>query len=86
MNVGRKKSENVNLDSNQKSDICVELFLYYENEVIPRNLSKFLVEIKNKPIKKALEMSDLTMDELNRYYQLDDNFHDEYLNFKKEKY
>ena len=86
LNVGRKKAENVNLDLNQKSDICLELFLYYENEVIPRNLSGFLVEIKNKSLKKALSIADLTMDELNRYYQLNDDFHDEYLNFKKEKY
>ena len=86
LNVGRKKADNVNLDLNQKSDICAELFLYYENEVIPRNLSGFLVEIKNKSLKKALSIADLTMDELNRYYQLNDEFHDEYLNFKKEKY
>ena len=82
LNVGRKKSENPNL----KSDIYLELSLYYENEVIPRNLSVFLSEIKNKSLKKALENSDLTEDELNEYYQLNDDFHNDYLNFKKDKY
>ena len=40
-----------------------KLYDYYAEFVIPLQLSRFLGEIKNKPLKKALELSDLTMDE-----------------------
>lgn len=63
-----------------------ELFTYYEMEVIPRNLSRFLDEIRNKNLKKSLENADLTQDELDYYYLTDLEFHDKYLDFKKDKY
>lgn len=81
------KKINVFIDlGRRESDIFQDLFRYYENEVIPRNLSKFLAEIKNKTIKKALELSDLTMDEVNSYYISNDEFHENFLNFKMDKY
>lgn len=70
----------------RKSKIYAELYDYYENDVIPRNLSKFLDEIKNKSLNKALNLSDLTIDELNYYYKENSDFHDKYLNFKIDTY
>lgn len=40
-----------------------KLYDYYEEFVIPSQLSRFLGEIKNKPLKKALELSDLSQEE-----------------------
>ena len=40
------------------------LYDYYELEVMPKQLNRFLTEIKNKPLKKALELSELTQEEL----------------------
>lgn len=40
-----------------------KLYDYYEAEVIPRQLNRFLDEIKNKPLKKALELSELSQEE-----------------------
>jgi len=68
------------------SKIYSELYDYYENEVIPKHLKRFLVEIKNKPFTKALSNVDLTKDELIHYYQTNDEFHDKYLSFKMERY
>ncbi len=81
------KQINTYLDLGQReSGIYLELFHYYENEVIPRNLSRFLVEIKNKTVKKALELSDLTIKELDKYYMEDKDFHDKYLSYKMDRY
>ena len=63
-----------------------ELFIYYESEVIPINLTRFLKEIKNKSLKKTLNTVDLTENELKYYYENDGEFHDKYLTFKKDKY
>ena len=41
-----------------------KLYDYYEAEIIPLELEKFLKELKNKPIKKALEISELSEEEL----------------------
>lgn len=41
-----------------------KIYDYYEAEIIPLQLSRFLNEIKNKPLKKALELSDLSSEEL----------------------
>ena len=68
------------------SKIYSELYDYYEKEVIPKHLKRFLVEIKNKPFTKALSNVDLTKDELIHYYQTNDEFHDKYLSFKMERY
>ena len=81
------KQINIYLDLGlRESGIYLELFHYYENEVIPRNLSRFLVEIKNKTVKKALELSDLTRGELDKYYVEDKDFHDKYLSYKMDRY
>ena len=40
------------------------LYGYYEDEVIPRQLERFLEEIRHKPLKKALEISELSQEEL----------------------
>ena len=68
------------------SKIYSELYDYYENEVIPKHLTRFLVEIKNKSFTKALTHVDLTKDELTHYYQTNQDFHDKYLSFKMERY
>ena len=68
------------------SSLYKELFTYYESEVIPRNLSRFLNEIKNKSYKKALNTVDLTEKELNYFYDKNDEFHEDYLLIKKDKY
>ena len=68
------------------SEIYRKLYDYYENEVIPKQLSRFLDEIKNKPLNKALKRVDLTKDELNYCYETNEEFHDEYLEVKCNKY
>ena len=40
-----------------------QLYDYYEQEIMPKQLSRFLNEIKNKPFKKALEISELSQEE-----------------------
>lgn len=81
------KKINVFLDLGQrKTKVYAELYNYYESNVIPRNLSKFLDEIKNKSLNKALTNADLTKDELNHYYITDQDFHNEYLSFKMDMY
>lgn len=70
----------------RKSPMYAELYEYYETEVVPRNLSRFLAEIKNKSLNKALSLSDLTSDELKYYYENDDEFHSNYLAFKTDVY
>ena len=40
------------------------LYDYYEAEIIPVELDRFLAELTNKPIKKALEISELSSEEL----------------------
>ena len=63
-----------------------ELSNYYETEVVPKQLSRFLKEIKNKSFKKAMNIVDLTEDELNYFYETDPEFHYAYLTIKKDKY
>ena len=41
-----------------------QLYDYYEENIIPKQLNRFLSEIKNKPLKKALELSELSQNEL----------------------
>ena len=41
-----------------------QLYDYYEENIIPKQLGRFLDEVKNKPVKKALELSELTQLEL----------------------
>ncbi|WP_298518251.1 hypothetical protein [uncultured Methanobrevibacter sp.] len=46
------------------------LYDYYETETLPRQLEIFLDELKHKPLKKALEMSELSQEELDYCCQL----------------
>ncbi|MDO5139612.1 MAG: hypothetical protein Q4D71_14275, partial [Oscillospiraceae bacterium] len=69
------------------------LFDYYEAEIIPGKLSKFLKANETKSVRKALESADLSEDEMNRYYELgkscDERFADfyhEFLDIKKGTY
>ncbi|MBR0271184.1 MAG: hypothetical protein IJQ68_04225 [Methanobrevibacter sp.] len=68
------------------SKVYCELYQYYEGEVVPEQLSRFMEEIKRKPFNKALDSIDLTKDELNLCYESNADFHDEYMEFKKDKY
>jgi len=69
------------------------LFEYYESKIIPKKLSKFLKVVESKPIRKALESSDLNNNELNKYYELGKSgderftdFYNEFLEIKKRTY
>ena len=75
------------------SEIYKPLFDYYEAEIIPQKLSRFLIENKKKSMRKALEAADLTDEELNKYYELGKSgderfadFYDEFLDIKKGTY
>ncbi len=68
------------------------MYDYYEEHILPRELSRFLTEIKNKPVKKALEISELTEHELDECCKLAEkgikytDFYTEYQNIKTAKY
>lgn len=75
------------------SEIYKPLYEYYESEMLPQKLSKFLEANKNKTIRKSLEIADLPEKDAEKYYQLgkdgDDKykeFYDEFLTIKKETY
>lgn len=70
-----------------------KLYDYYEAEIVPRQLSRFLDEIKNKPLKKALELSEIAEEDFDHYYMLGENgdakfteFYYSYLNIKLGRY
>ncbi len=58
-----------------------KLYDYYEEEVIPRQLDRFLDEVKNKPHKKALELSELSQDELDECCELGSKGDERYKGF-----
>ena len=58
------------------SAIYKPLYDYYESEIIPQKLDKFLNGNETKSIKKAMESADLTEDELDKYYELGKNVRD----------
>ena len=68
------------------SKVYGELYDYYSSEVIPKQLSRFMDEIKNKPLNKAIDNVDLTKEELKYYYETNTDFHDSYLSFKMDRY
>lgn len=82
----------VYIDMGRRGDkIYVPLFEYYENEVIPEKLEKFITTDKN--YKKSLEFADLSEEELERYYELGKsgderfkNFYDKFYDIKKGTY
>ena len=75
------------------SAIYKPLYDYYESEIIPQKLDKFLNGNETKSIKKAMESADLTEDELDKYYELGKNgderfekFYNEFYDIKKGTY
>ena len=52
------------------SEIYRPLFEYYEEKIIPKRLEKFLYGNQTKSVKRALDSSKLSEDELNKYYEL----------------
>lgn len=82
----------VYIDMGRRGDkIYVPLFEYYENEVIPEKLEKFITTDKN--YKKSLEFADLSEEELERYYELGKSgderfksFYDKFYEIKKGTY
>ena len=82
----------VYIDMGRRGDsIYIPLFEYYENEVIPEKLNKFISTSKN--YKKSLEYADLSEKELEIYYELGKsgderfkNFYDKFYDIKKGTY
>ena len=68
------------------SAIYKPLYDYYESEIIPQKLDKFLNGNETKSIKKAMESADLTEDELDKYYELGKNGDERFEEFYKEFY
>ena len=68
------------------SVIYKPLYDYYESEIIPQKLDKFLNGNETKSIKKAMESADLTEDELDKYYELGKNGDERFEEFYKEFY
>ena len=68
------------------SAIYKPLYDYYEDEIIPQKLDKFLNGNETKSIKKAMESADLTEDELDKYYELGKNGDERFEEFYKEFY
>ena len=75
------------------SEMYKELFEYYEENIIPLMLEKFLQSIQTKPLQKALEYAELTENELDKYYQLGHDgdveykeFYERYHEFKVDEY
>ena len=75
------------------SGIYAPLYEYYESRIIPEKLDKFLKSYETKPMRKAMEIADLSEDELDKYYDLgksgDERFKDfyrEFLDIKKATY
>lgn len=75
------------------SEIYKPLYNYYEEEIVPQKLNNFLNENKNKTMRKAMESTDLTENELDKYYELGKNgderfegFYKNFYNIKKRTY
>lgn len=70
-------------------EIYAPLFEYYEGNVIPQKLDNFLKASKTKPVRRALETSQLKPGELDKYYNLgkegDERFSDFYKKFYEAK-
>ena len=63
------------------SEIYKPLYDYYEAEIIPDKLNRFIDAIKTKPIRKALEASKLTDSEIEKYYELGKSGDERYKEF-----
>lgn len=71
------------------SEIHRPLFEYYENEMIPEKLDKFLDTVVYRSVRDALEAADLSEVELEKYYALGQSgdarfeaFHDKFYDIK----
>ena len=71
------------------SEIHRPLFEYYENEMIPEKLDKFLDTVVYRSVRDALEAADLSEVELEKYYSLGQSgdarfeaFHDKFYDIK----
>ena len=67
------------------SEIFTDLFQYYEENIIPQKLERFLQSIQGKPLQKALESAELKEEELDKYYRLGHDGDERYSEFY-EKY
>ena len=65
-------------------EIYKPLFDYYERKTIPNKINKFLKVVKTKPIRKAIEASKLSEDEVNKYYELGKSGDERYREFYEE--
>lgn len=62
-------------------EIYKPLYDYYEAEIIPKKLSKFVEVSGKKPMRKALESADLSEDEADKYCELGKNGDEKYREF-----
>ena len=63
------------------SEIYKPLFDYYEEKIVPNRLDKFLSSAKHKTLRKALEASKLSDDEINKYYELGKSGDERFVDF-----
>ena len=75
------------------SEIYRPIFDYYEDVIIPKRLDKFLKLNETRSMRNALDASDLTEDDLERYYALGKSgderfkkFHEDFHDLKKMTY
>ncbi|WP_407376138.1 hypothetical protein [Methanobrevibacter sp.] len=75
------------------SNVYAPLFEYYEAEIVPQKLERFTEIIATKSIRKALDATDLTFEEIDRYYNLGKSgderfvqFYEDFLDKKKLHY
>ena len=75
------------------SEIYKPLYDYYESQIIPQKLDKFINGSETKSIRKAMESAGLTEEEMNKYYELGKkgderfiDFYNEFLDIKKGTY
>ena len=62
-------------------EIYRPLYEYYESEILPKKLNDFLELNKNKSMRQALEIADISLDEINTYYELGRNGDEKYVAF-----
>ena len=67
-------------------ELYKELYEYYEENLIPQKLEKFLDAKKTKSIRKSLELAHLKQGELDKYYELGKNGDERYAEFYEECY
>lgn len=62
------------------------LYDYYEEHIVPKELSKFVNAIRNKSFKKSLEFAELSEEEFNIYFELGKNGDAKYAEFYQDLY